>query len=103
MSATKTLYAEARDLEKRGKNALIVTRFSESSFSKSLVREDGRLWETTWRGAEGLLSESYTDEEKAGHRRRDDHRADSLVFASLPVRRRPHLSVCVEGGSHGRF
>ncbi len=35
------LYAEARALEKKGKNALIVTRYSEDSFWKSLVREDG--------------------------------------------------------------
>jgi len=39
----KIVYAEARDLEKRGKDALIITRFSESSFSKSLVRPDGQV------------------------------------------------------------
>jgi xanthine dehydrogenase accessory factor len=39
----KDVYAEVRDLEKRGKDALIVTRFSESSFSKSLLGADGRV------------------------------------------------------------
>ncbi len=39
----KNVYAEARDLEKRGKDALIITRFSESSLSKSLVGADGRV------------------------------------------------------------
>ncbi len=39
----KNVYAEARDLERRGKDALIVTRFSESSFSKSLVGADGQV------------------------------------------------------------
>ena len=39
----KNVYAEARDLEKKGKDAVIITRFSESSFSKSLVRPDGQV------------------------------------------------------------
>ncbi len=39
----KNVYAEARDLEKKGKDALIVTRFSETAFSKALVEEDGAV------------------------------------------------------------
>jgi xanthine dehydrogenase accessory factor len=39
----KMVYAEARDLEKQGKDALIVTMFSDSSFSKSLVGADGQV------------------------------------------------------------
>jgi xanthine dehydrogenase accessory factor len=37
----KNLYAAARDLEKMGKDALIITRFSNDSISKSLVGKDG--------------------------------------------------------------
>ena len=39
----KGLYTEVADLEKRGKSALIITRHSEGSFRKSLVREDGSV------------------------------------------------------------
>jgi xanthine dehydrogenase accessory factor len=39
----RALYREARALEKSGKSALIVTTYSESSFRKSLVREDGSV------------------------------------------------------------
>ena len=39
----KSLYDEVRGLEKSGKSALIITRYSEGSFSKSLVREDGSV------------------------------------------------------------
>jgi xanthine dehydrogenase accessory factor len=37
------LYGEVRGLEKNGKSALIVTRYKEGSFSKSLFREDGSV------------------------------------------------------------
>ncbi|MGD0229792.1 MAG: XdhC/CoxI family protein [Syntrophorhabdales bacterium] len=37
----RDLYEKVRDLEKHGKDALIITRFTEDSFSKSLVGEDG--------------------------------------------------------------
>lgn len=37
----KNVYAEARDLEKTGRDALIITRFSNDSISKSLVGQDG--------------------------------------------------------------
>jgi len=37
----RSLYAEVRNLEKKGKSALIVTQYSDSSFRKSLLREDG--------------------------------------------------------------
>jgi xanthine dehydrogenase accessory factor len=39
----RSLYDEVRGLEKSGKNALIVTRYTEGSFSKSLVLEDGSV------------------------------------------------------------
>jgi len=39
----RSLYAEVSHLEKAGKSALIVTRYSEGSFRKSLVREDGSV------------------------------------------------------------
>ncbi len=39
----KDLYTAVRDLEKRGGGGLIVTRFSETSLSKSLVLEDGAV------------------------------------------------------------
>jgi len=39
----RSLYAEARALEKRGRNGLMVTRFSGGSLSKSLVLEDGSV------------------------------------------------------------
>jgi xanthine dehydrogenase accessory factor len=37
----KNVYAGARDLEKTGRDALIITRFSNDSISKSLVGPDG--------------------------------------------------------------
>ena len=39
----RDLYAEARSIEKRGRNGLLVTRFSEGSLSKSLLLEDGSV------------------------------------------------------------
>lgn len=42
-SRYRHLYNEVRGLEKSGKSALIVTRYAEGSFSKSLVREDGSV------------------------------------------------------------
>ena len=39
----KNVYAAARDLEERGKDALIVTRFSETTFFKGLVGPDGAV------------------------------------------------------------
>ncbi len=39
----KDVYAGVEDLERSGKDALIITRFSESSFSKSLVGADGQV------------------------------------------------------------
>lgn len=39
----KALYNEVRGLEEAGKSALIVTTYSEDSFRKSLVREDGSV------------------------------------------------------------
>jgi xanthine dehydrogenase accessory factor len=43
LARCRNVYAEIRDLESRGKDALIITRFSESSFSKSLVGPDGQV------------------------------------------------------------
>jgi xanthine dehydrogenase accessory factor len=37
----RDLYREVRDLEKGGRKGLIVTSFSETSFHKSLLRDDG--------------------------------------------------------------
>jgi xanthine dehydrogenase accessory factor len=39
----RSLYGEIKNLEKKGKNALIVTSFSEISFRKSVIREDGSV------------------------------------------------------------
>ncbi len=39
----RNLYAAVRDLEKKGGNALIITRYAENSFSKSLILEDGSV------------------------------------------------------------
>lgn len=39
----RALYAGIRDLEKKGRNALIITRYAENSFSKSLVLDDGSV------------------------------------------------------------
>ncbi|OPY69450.1 MAG: putative xanthine dehydrogenase subunit A [Syntrophorhabdaceae bacterium PtaU1.Bin034] len=39
----KNLYSEVRLLEKGGKNALIITRYTDDSFHKSLVLEDGSI------------------------------------------------------------
>ena len=39
----KNLYTGIRDLEKTGKDAFIITRFTSDSFSKSLVGQDGLI------------------------------------------------------------
>jgi xanthine dehydrogenase accessory factor len=60
----RTLYAEVRDFEKRGKNALIVTRYSEDSFHKSLVREDGSFAGDDPEEPAGRSLQSYLSEKR---------------------------------------
>ena len=60
----RDLYAAVRDLEKRGGDGLIVTRFSDTSFSKSLVREGGAVaGDALVEGMEERFS-SYLDERR---------------------------------------
>ena len=99
----KNLYASVRDLEKRGKDALIITRFSEDSYSKSLVEEEGFV---SGDDVEEEIKErfgSYLKRERTHHRRRDHHRAHDLVLAPLPVWRRPYIAVRVDSGVYGRL
>jgi xanthine dehydrogenase accessory factor len=55
----RNLYAEVRDLEKKGKNAIIVTSYSETSFRKSLIREDGSVLGDDLDGPPGEDFQSY--------------------------------------------
>jgi len=60
----KDLYAVLRSLEKRGGTGLIVTRFSETSFSKSLVLEDGAVVGDELEGGVEESFKSYVEAKK---------------------------------------
>ena len=99
----KNLYTGIRDLEKTGRDAFIITRFTSDSFSKSLL------------GQVGLISGDDLTEEMKEHV--GSHlgakgpvvadgliiRAGDIVADALPVRRRSRLAIRIEDCGAGRF
>ena len=60
----RSLYAEAGVLEKKGRNGLMVTRFSGDALSKSLVLEDGSVVGDSLGDELKAPFQSYTDKAK---------------------------------------